>query len=84
MILTGVEYVYTDFGKETQAPITEMNVEKAKGLIAQGQFGEGNMLPKIEAAIDYLENKKDGKVVITSIEKAAEGLKGKTGTVIRA
>ena len=61
-----------------------MNVEKAKELIAQGQFGEGNMLPKIEAAIDYLEYKKDGKVVITSIEKAAEGLKGKTGTVIRA
>ncbi len=82
VILTGVDYVYTDFGKETQAPITEMNVEKAKELIAQGQFGEGNMLPKIEAALDYLETKKDGKVIITSIAKAADGLKGKTGTVI--
>ena len=84
MILTGVDYVYTDFGKETQTPITEMNVEKAKELIAQGQFGEGNMLPKIEAALDYLETKKDGKVIITSIANAADGLKGKTGTVIFA
>ena len=84
VILTGVEYVYTDFGKDSQAPITDMSVEKAKELIAQGQFGEGNMLPKIEAAFDYLETKKDGKVIITSIAKAADGLKGKTGTVIHS
>jgi carbamate kinase len=40
------------------------------------------MLPQIEAALDYLETKKAGKVIITSIAKAADGLKGKTGTVI--
>ncbi|MCR5499284.1 MAG: carbamate kinase, partial [Acetatifactor sp.] len=45
IILTGVECVYTDFGKDTQAPIGSMNLETAKKLIAEGQFEEGTMLP---------------------------------------
>ena len=59
-----------------------MNIAEAKELIAQGQFEEGTMLPKIEAAIGYLETKKDGKVLITSMEKVKDAVKGKAGTVI--
>jgi carbamate kinase len=84
IILTSVEAVYTDFGKDTQAPITEMTVSQAKEYIEKGQFGEGDMLPKIEAAITYLENVPDGSVLITSIDKTNAALHGKTGTRISA
>ncbi len=84
VILTGVEYVYRNFGKEDQEPIAEMTVAEAKELIRQGQFGEGSMLPKIEAAVGYLEKVPDGRVVIPSLAGVSEALKGKTGTIIKA
>jgi carbamate kinase len=61
-----------------------MTVAQAKEYIAQGQFEEGTMLPKIEAAIRYLEEVPDGCVRIASIRDAAGAMKGKTGTVITA
>lgn len=84
IILTGVECVYTDFGKESQAPIGSMNLETAKKLIAEGQFEEGTMLPKIEAAITYLEKVPNGKVLITDQAHVADAIRGKAGTIITA
>ena len=42
------------------------------------------MLPKIEAAISYLETHPEGRVLITSLGDVKEALKGKSGTVICA
>lgn len=84
IILTGVDYVYRDFGEESQTPLTELTVAQAKELMAQHQFEAGTMLPKIEAAVSYLEKVKDGKVLITSMAKVKDALKGKAGTVITA
>lgn len=84
IILTGVDYVYRDFGKENQIPLTELTVAQAKELMAQNQFEAGTMLPKIEAAVSYLEKIKNGKVLITSMAKVKEALKGRAGTVITA
>lgn len=84
IILTGVDSVYKDFGKENQTPLSSLTVSEAKELISKGQFEAGTMLPKIEAAISYLEKVKDGKVLITSMAKVKEAVKGKAGTVIVA
>ena len=84
IILTGVEHVFRDYGKESQTPIDHMTVSEAKQLIADGQFEAGTMLPKIEAAIDYLEKVPEGKVLITSLSKVKDAIHGKTGTVITA
>lgn len=84
IILTGVEQVYKNFEKEDQEGISSMTTDEAKAYIAEGQFGEGDMLPKIQAAIDYLEKVPEGSVLITSIQKTAKAVKGKTGTVITA
>lgn len=84
IILTDVDYVYENFGSENQTPISSMNISEARNLISRGQFEEGTMLPKIEAAIGYLETKKDGKVLITSMAKVKDAIKGKAGTVITA
>ena len=84
IILTGVDNVYKDFGKESQTPVPALTVSEAKELISQGQFEAGTMLPKIEVAIGYLEKVKDGKVLITSMAKVKDAVKGKAGTVITA
>ena len=82
IILTGVEQVYRNFGREDQTGISSMTTTQAQALIAEGQFGQGDMLPKIEASIAYLDKVPDGKVLITSISRALEAARGKTGTVI--
>lgn len=84
LILTGVDNVCTGFGTANEKAIESMNLDQAKKYIEAGEFEAGTMLPKVEAAIEYLESKKDGKVIITSIEKAAEAMQGKAGTVITA
>ncbi len=82
IILTGVPVVYQNYGKEDQAEIRQMNVAEARKYIEEGQFEKGTMLPKIEAAIAYLEQNPAGRVLITSLDAAADAIKGKNGTVI--
>ncbi len=82
IILTSVPNVYKYFGTSQQESISSLTVEDAREMIAQGQFGEGTMLPKIEAAITYLTANKEGGVLITSLEAAFDALKGKAGTII--
>ncbi len=82
IILTSVEQVFENFNTESQKGIASMTISEAKDYIAQGQFGEGDMLPKIEAAIAYLDSVPAGRVLITSIAHAPEAMKGRTGTVI--
>lgn len=82
IILTGENYVYQNYGTDRQTAITSMNITEAKSAAAEGQFEAGTMLPKIEAAVSYLEKIKTGKVIITSMDKVKEAVNGETGTVI--
>ena len=84
IILTTVPYVYKNFGREDQAALETLTVAEAKDLITAGQFEEGTMLPKIEAAISYLEKVPAGKVLITSMDHVKDAIRGKAGTVITA
>ena len=84
IILTGVDCVYHDFGRPDQSALPKLTAAQAKELIAQGQFEAGTMLPKIEAAVSYLEKVPDGKALITSMVRVKEAVKGRAGTVITA
>ena len=84
IILTGVPCVYRNFGKPDQQAIPSLTVAQAKELCEEGQFEVGTMLPKIEAAITYLEENPLGKVLITSLGDVKEALKEKSGTIITA
>lgn len=84
IILTGVDCVYRDYGSEGQTAISSLDAAEAKELIARGQFEAGTMLPKIEAAVSYLDSKPGGRVLITSLSKVKDALKGRAGTVITA
>lgn len=82
VILTAVEKVAINFGKENQEWLSDLTVEQAKEYIAQEQFAKGSMLPKIEAAVRFAESGEGRRTLITLLEKAADGIAGKTGTVI--
>lgn len=81
IIITATDHVYLNFGKPDQKPLNEISVTLAKQYQADGQFPAGNMGPKIEAAINFIEN--GGKrTIITSLENTHEAVTGKVGTVI--
>ena len=82
VILTAVEKVAINFGKENQEWLSDLTVEQAKEYIAEEQFAKGSMLPKIEAAIRFAESGEGRRTLITLLDKAAEVIAGKTGTVI--
>lgn len=84
VILTAVEKVAINFNTPDQRSIDTMTIAEANKYIEEGQFAPGSMLPKVQACIEYLEAYPQGKALITSLECAAAGLKGETGTVITA
>ncbi|MBQ5852251.1 MAG: carbamate kinase, partial [Lachnospiraceae bacterium] len=84
LILTDVDYVCLNYGKENEEPIKNMTIAEAKKYIEEGQFGETDMLPKIMAAISYLETVPTGKAIITSLNKTRDMINEKVGTVITA
>jgi len=84
VILTAVEKVAVNFGKENQEWLSELSTKEAREYIAKGQFAKGSMLPKIEAALRFAESGEGRKTLITLLDKAADGIAGKTGTVIHA
>lgn len=83
IILTAVDYIYINFGKDNQEVLTEVTVDEMKKYIDEDQFAKGSMLPKVEASLQFIENNPEGKVIITSLEKLDDALEGKVGTVIK-
>lgn len=82
VILTAVEKVCINFGKPEQTELSTMSVVEARKYIDEGHFAPGSMLPKVEAAIMFVESKPGRKAIITSLDKAVEALAGKAGTTI--
>lgn len=82
IILTAVDRVALNFGKENEIALSEMDVATAERYIAEGHFAPGSMLPKVEAAKSFALSKKGRKALITSLSKASLGIKGETGTLI--
>jgi carbamate kinase len=81
VISTAVDKVALNFGKPDQQSIDRMTVAEARVHLADNQFAEGSMKPKIEAALEFIENG-GKKVIITQPQNLAEALEGKNGTHI--
>lgn len=83
IILTAVEKVAINFGKENETWLSDLCIKEAEKYIDEGHFAPGSMLPKVVAAIDFASSKEGRSALITQLEKAKEGIKGDTGTRIR-
>ena len=82
IILTAVEKVAINFNKPDQKGLDDLTPAMAREYIAQGQFAPGSMLPKVEAALSFAESKPGRTALITLLEKARDGIDGRTGTRI--
>ena len=82
IILTSVEKVCLNHGKEDEEELDTISVEQAKQYMDEGHFGIYNMLPKFQASVGFIEKKEGRSALITSFDTLKDALKGKTGTVI--
>lgn len=84
VILTAVEKVAVNFGKPDQQWLDELTPETAGRYVNEGQFAPGSMLPKVQAAVKFAGSKPGRSALITLLDRAADGIAGKTGTIVRA
>ena len=84
VILTAVEKVAINFGKPDQQWLSELTPATAAQYVEEGQFAPGSMLPKVQAAVKFAESKGGRSALITLLDRAADGIAGKTGTIVRA
>lgn len=82
VILTAVEKVAIHFGKENEQWLSELPLDMAKKYMEEGHFAPGSMLPKVQAAVDFVSSGPGRTALITKLRKAKEGIAGKTGTHI--
>ena len=82
VILTSVDKVCLNYGKEDEKPLDTMTVDEAKKYLAAGEFDEGTMAPKIEAAIDFIGDSAIRSVLITKLNKEGKTVSGGMGTLI--
>ena len=83
IILTGEDHVYLDYGKPEQRPIESMSTAEAQRYIEEGAFEEGTILPKIQAAVDFIGNSAIRKATITKLGIRPETEKASLeGTII--
>lgn len=81
VILTAVERVCVNYKKPDERELDRLTLADCERYLAAGEFAPGSMRPKIEACMDFVRQS-GGTALITSLEKAADALAGKTGTVI--
>ena len=83
IMLTAVEQVAIHFGTPEQEDLSELTPESVQAYIEAGEFAPGSMLPKVQAALQFAQSGEGRTSLITLLDKAADGIAGKTGTVIR-
>jgi carbamate kinase len=79
VILTDVDAVYVDYGKQSQRKISKIKVEELKKLYDEGQFPPGSMGPKVKASVRFIEAGGE-EAIIGELSQLMEVIVGKAGT----
>ena len=83
IILTAVEKVAINFNKPDQKWLDTLTITEAQKYIDEGHFAKGSMLPKVQAAVAFVNScAGKGTALITLLAKARDGIEGRTGTII--
>ena len=81
IISTGIDKIYLNFGTPQQKALDEITIAETRQYIDEGHFAAGSMLPKIQAALTFLEQG-GKKVIISQPETLKQALLGQAGTCI--
>lgn len=82
LILTSVDKVSIHYNTDFQIDLDVLSVKDAYNYISKGEFASGSMLPKVEACLSFVSGT-NNVAIISSLEKASDAIKGKTGTIIK-
>lgn len=82
IILTAVEKVALHFGTPEETWLNDISVADAKQYMDEGHFAPGSMLPKVQAGVNFAASGDGRTALITLLQKARDGVNGKTGTRI--
>ena len=82
VILTAVDEVSINFRKPNEEALSSLTITQAKKYADEGHFAPGSMLPKVLACCLFAEKNPGKRAMITSLEKAAQALRGECGTII--
>lgn len=82
IILTAVDNVYINYNQPNEQKLEKITISELEKYIQEGQFAKGSMLPKVQAAIDFVKNHPQRKAAITSLDKVGDFIKSGTGTII--
>ena len=80
-MITDVDNVYLNYNQENEKKLDSCTISEVEKYLEEGHFGVGSMEPKIKSAIYFLEHY-GKKVVLTSLKKLEDALKGNSGTTI--
>ena len=81
MFLTTVDKVSLNYNTPAQVELDRLTVEEARRYLAEGQFPPGSMGPKIQAAVEFVEQGGE-RAVVCKPEGVVEALEGRGGTVV--
>ena len=84
MILTEVEAVALHFGTPEERALTHVTPGELDRYTQEGHFAPGSMLPKVQAAADFVRSAPGRRAVITSLDRCLDALEGKCGTWVTA
>jgi len=81
IISTAIDSVRTGFGSKDEQKHQKMTIEQAKIHLANGEFPDGSMGPKVTSAIEAVENLTNLKSIICQPGDAVKALRGESGTI---
>ncbi|MCI7671140.1 MAG: carbamate kinase [Schaalia hyovaginalis] len=86
VIFTAVHRVATGWGTPRQEWLSALDAARGRALVEAGEFAEGSMRPKVEAALDFVEGAPKGarRAIICALADASRALSGEVGTLITA
>ena len=84
LILTSVDSVKINFGTDSEQALDVVSTQEIMRLADEGQFAAGSMLPKVQAAVQFVEGGQGRKAIIASLDKVDQALQSQAGTTVIA
>ncbi|WP_406615347.1 carbamate kinase [Mycoplasmopsis hyopharyngis] len=84
IVLTAVDYAFVNYNKPDQKKLETVTIKELEQYIEEKQFAPGSMLPKVQAAINFVKENPKNIAIIASLDKLAEAVAGKSGTRVVA
>ncbi len=78
--VTAVPNVFLNFGTPEQQALGKISKSKLQSYLEAGHFAAGSMLPKVQAALQFVDKHRIS--IITSPENLVAALKSQAGTII--